>query len=236
MVGLSPLEKIVYFEILKLDAGFVSQWYDPMSRLFNAVFLPGIVWIIFLHFALSPFSKFKKGLKGLIAIGITVFGISNGFYSIWAAFAQSWFFLLIGISAFFFVVQTIITKNAAKNLITLSSQGLGAGTAGYSSAMSRYSSAEARLRQIDTQLEAISNQITQYSNQLNIYMMNLASASSPNQRAMISAQIRDIQNKMAKLQKQYDKLIQERGRAVNKLVKAEGKLKKIESLNPDRIS
>ena len=111
---LSRWEVLLYRDYLNIPAGMIASYYDPMGRAFNLIFIPAVSWILFLIYATKPFKS--KGIKALLMIGFTAFGIVNGLYAPWVTFSQAWFFLILAVPAFYYILETFIHRSAIYNL------------------------------------------------------------------------------------------------------------------------
>ena len=110
---LSRLELLLYRDFLRISMGHIAAYSNPMERAFNLVFIPAIVWILFLMYATKIF---PKGTRYLLMIGFTAFGIVYGLYDAWITFSQAWFILALIIPAFHFMLNHFINKAAIKNI------------------------------------------------------------------------------------------------------------------------
>jgi len=199
---LSPLEKIIYNEILKIPLAQVSQYFSPYDRLIHLLLIPSIVLIVFLYGATS-FLSGKKGLRFLVAIGAMIFGLSIGFYPVLITMSEIWYLILLIVSGFFFIVGRIIHPSDVRKL-----------TANLGPNKDKII---ARINAIDSQLNILGQELSIKQNSLKNAENNLVMARSRVAIRQLTKEINDLNAEIKRISDSIDRLSKERARLLRRI-------------------
>lgn len=228
---MSRMETLFYRDYLNIPTGMIASYPDPMSRLFNLVFIPGVAWILFLIFMTKPFKS--KGIKALLMIGVTAFGIVNGLYAPWVSISQAWFIVIILVSGFYFTMSIFITKSTAHNLLSHMS------AASNTAALKKYSNLLAKHDQLVLDADHYANQMNAINTQIQVIDNDLALKMAEQRRYrigtpqynMIQADINRLRNERTRLINDRNNLDRRRTDALRQASKYEHEAMKLKSLH-----
>ena len=211
---LSRLELLLYRDYLNIPTGMMASYSDPMARIFNLIFIPGVSWILFLIYATKPFKS--KGIKALLMIGFTAFGIVNGLYAPWVAFSQAWFLLILLVPAVYYVMETFVHRSAIYNIAGHYENLQQKGRAKLARSSTR--KFEMLVERKDDEIRKIERRISDMEAQKSGLQTSLArySATSPTYR-MIEKRIYDIERRIDKLEKERRRRTEEKHKLEYKL-------------------
>lgn len=121
---LSPIEQLIFVEVLKISSKVLSDYPQMQDKLLYLIFIPHILLIIFIWIFADSVARIgggiHTGIRALVAIGTYIFLIFAGWYGTWIVpiFVGLWQIILV-LALITFVASRFIHPARAKEMMAL---------------------------------------------------------------------------------------------------------------------